>query len=47
MSQRNDAHGSDDFNERAIPTVPKPRTTSENTAKGRIPRQTRGDQPKS
>ncbi|MFD9690369.1 hypothetical protein ACFXPX_38500 [Kitasatospora sp. NPDC059146] len=38
MSQQNGSTG-DDFRERAIPTVPRPRTSSENSAKGRIPRQ--------
>ncbi|MER5638259.1 hypothetical protein ABT095_15020 [Kitasatospora sp. NPDC002227] len=34
----------DDFNQRAIPTVPGPRKSTENTgAKGRVPRQTRGN----
>ncbi|MFJ5120888.1 hypothetical protein [Kitasatospora sp. NPDC088548] len=34
----------DDFNRRAIPTVPGPRRSTENAdAKGRVPRQTRGE----
>ncbi|WP_283843889.1 hypothetical protein [Kitasatospora humi] len=37
----------DDFNDRAIPTVPGPRRSTENTdAKGRAPRQTRGSENK-